>query len=61
MGSSNSWGSEHADALKMEDTYFVNTVLTQYYGCVNKFILNKIIYIFSFICNNITSKILWHT
>lgn len=61
MGSSNSWGSEHADALNVKDDYFVNTVLTRYYGCVSKFILNKIIYIFSFICNNITSKILWHT
>jgi len=61
MGSSNSRGSKHADALNMEDDYFVNTVLTHYYGCVSRFIFNKIIYIFSFICNSIKSKFLWHT
>ena len=50
MGSSNSWGSEHADALNVEDDYFVNTVLTQYYGCVSKFILNKrYLYIFFYL------------
>jgi len=45
----------------MEYDYIANTVFNPCCVYVVEFILNKIIYKFPFICNDITFKTSWHT